>query len=209
KDDSYSGLYHDLVKVSTTVLDTYHWLGKEETFYLTQPLQEIRETANAAIDEFEKVSNIKASTEKRISEVMAEADELIRKIKIQKAEHILDYVAFLTSIRKISGEVISLKDLRYVDENNIEAYEEDLAKFGTQVSTNCVNFLLKESALNPYNKKVEELAVSIEKAGKLVDISKLQEEATTIAAELEMLIEIVSNLKINDATETTKIIDKI
>lgn len=209
KDDSYAGLYHDLVKVSTTILDTYHWLGKEETFFLSQPLQEIRDTANAAIDEFEKVTNIKSSTEKRVGEVIAEADELIRKIKIQKAEHILDYVAFLTSIRKISGEVISLKDLRYVDDKTINKYEEELVKFSLQVSTNCVNFLLKENSLNPYNKKVEELATAIDKSGKLVDIKKLEEESITLASELEMLIEIVSNLKINDATETTKIIDKI
>src|SRR5690606_29044035 len=92
KDDSYTGLYHDLVKISTTIIDTYHWLEKEETFNLSQPLKEIRETANAAIDEFEKVSNIKRSTEKRVQEVFGEADELIRKIKIKKAEHILDYV---------------------------------------------------------------------------------------------------------------------
>ncbi len=209
KDDSYSGLYHDLVKASTTILDTYHWLKKDETFRLSEPLQEIRETANAAIDEFEKVSNIKNNTEQRVLEVLGEADELIRKIKIKKAEHILDYVDNLSSIRKISGEVISLKDLRYVDAKKIEAYEDELAKFSINVSTNCVNFLLKDNALVPYNKKVDELGGAVEKAGKLLDITKLEEEAAQIAAELEMLIEIVSNLKINDATETTRIIDKI
>lgn len=209
KDDSYAGLYHDLVKISTTILDTYHWLGKDETFKLSQPLQEIRETANTAIDEFEKVSNIKTNTEKRVQEVLGEADELIRKIKIKKAEHILDYVDNLSAIRKISGEVISLKDLRYVDDQKIIQYEEELANFSVQVSTNCIKFLLKDDSLLPYNKKVDELADAIDKTGKLLDIIRLEEEAVKIASELEMLIEIVSNLKINDATETTRIIDKI
>lgn len=209
KDDSYSGLYNDLVKISTTILDTYHWLEKKETFLLAEPLKEIREAANAAIDEFEKVSSIKSNTEKRVQKVIGEADELIRKIKIQKAEHILDYVSFLTSIRKISGEVIFLKDLRYVDDNQIKKYEEQLSIFSLQVSTNCIKFLLKEGSLAPYNKQVEELGIGIETSSKLLDISKQEGEASKIASELEMLIEIVSNLKINDATETTKIIEDI
>ena len=49
----------------------------------------------------------------------------------------------------------------------------------------------------------------VSKVNKVVDADELDEELGAIATELEMLIEIVGNLKIHDATETTRIIDNI
>jgi hypothetical protein len=43
KKDSYSGLYNDIVKLSTFILDTYYFLGEAEVQKLDQPLKEIRE----------------------------------------------------------------------------------------------------------------------------------------------------------------------
>ena len=40
KDDSYEGLYVDLNKKSSDVLDSYFWIDKEETEKLSEPLAE-------------------------------------------------------------------------------------------------------------------------------------------------------------------------
>ena len=55
KEDSYTGLYLDLIKLSTDILDTYHWVKKKEAYELHQPLEEVRQVASSAVDEFEKV----------------------------------------------------------------------------------------------------------------------------------------------------------
>jgi hypothetical protein len=39
KKDSYSGLYNDIVKLSTFILDTYYFLGRSEVQKLDQPLK--------------------------------------------------------------------------------------------------------------------------------------------------------------------------
>ena len=50
---------------------------------------------------------------------------------------------------------------------------------------------------------------AIDKLQTAADAKKLEEQIATSAAELEMLIEVVSNLKIDDATHRTTIIDNI
>ena len=209
KGDSYADLYHDLIGNSTAMLDHYHWLKHKEAYELEEPLREIRQTATAAVDEFEKVNSIRENTQRQTSQVLGEADELIRKIKRKRSEHILEFVASLSDLRRLSGAVISLKDLRYADTEAIEQHEKELQKFSREVSGNCVKFLLRDDALKPYQEKVKELEKAIEDAAKVSRISELDEEGMKLSGELEMLIEIVSNLKIDDATETTRIIDNI
>ncbi len=55
KDDNFDGLYTDLAKRTGDILDSYYWINKDETHHLDLPLQQIRATASAAIEEFEKV----------------------------------------------------------------------------------------------------------------------------------------------------------
>ena len=63
--------------------------------------------------------------------------------------------------------------------------------------------------LSSYKEKVDQLNDKTESAKKVVEINKLEEEVNKTASELELLIDMVSNLKIEDATQTTKIIDNI
>ncbi|HAP58539.1 MAG TPA: AAA family ATPase [Cytophagales bacterium] len=209
KEDSYGGLYGDLIRISTDLLDSFHWLTREETHQLNEPIDEIRQTANQAVEEFEKVRRIRASTQKQVSQVSKEADELIRRIKNRRAEHILDYVGFLSDLRRVRGEVISLKELRYVDLDRVANYESQLEEFTDSVSQNTVQFLLRKEALDPYRDTVQGLNEKVQKVTKVVLADELDTEISQVAGDLEMLIEIVSNLDIEDATQTTEIIDRI
>jgi MoxR-like ATPase len=209
KGDAYADLYHDLIQASTALLDHYHWLKHSDAAELETPLREIRQTATTAVDEFEKVNSIRENTQQQSSKVLGEADELIRKIKRKRAEHILDFVASLSELRRLSGAVISLKELRYADLEAIEQHEKELQQFSKEVSAACVKFLLRDDALKPYQQQVQQLEKAIGEAAKVSRINELDAEASRLSGELEMLIEIVSNLKIEDATETTCIIDNI
>lgn len=209
KEDTYANLYVDLIKSSTDVLDSYHWITRKETFSLSDPLKEIRETATAAVDEYEKVVSIKANTRATVTEVTGVADELIKKIKKTTARSIDEFVGFLSQLRKVRGEVIGLKELRYIDSAMVESYEQTLSEFSDSTSQNCVKFLLKDKALAPYEKRVTELSNDIDAVEKVVDANELENTINQVSTDLEMLIDIVSNLKIEDATQTTRIIDNI
>ncbi|MFT2010866.1 DNA repair ATPase [Pontibacter sp. 13R65] len=209
KEDSYENLYLDLIKKTTDVLDSYHWLNRAETYNLAAPMSAIRQTATAAVEEFEKVTSIKKNTKQQLEEVLGKADSLLNLLKFQKAEHINDYVRYLAELRTIRGEVVSLRDLRYADLMKIEAYEAQLQDFTQNISNATVTFLLKPNALQPYEEKVQHIHVAIEAVVKVIEADAIDKEVAAVALELEMLIDVVSNLKIEDATQTTSIIDTI
>lgn len=209
KDDSYSNLYIDLVKGTTDILDAYFWLDAEEAGNLKQTVEHIKDAAKAAVDEFDKVVRVRRNTEEQFTLISTVAREAITAAGTRMYQQIDDFVQSLSGLRKARGEVITLRDLKYVDLDAIQALEEEIETNADRISHRCVNFLLREDSLAPYEKRVAEQRDTIDKLEKATNAKKLEEEISDSARELEMLIDIVSNLKIEDATQRTKIIDSI
>lgn len=209
KGDTYAGLYVDLVRISTAIGDSYHWLEHEESFELAKPLQQIKQSASKAIEEYEKVVRIRRNTTERSQEVTDRADEIIRRAGGGNARTIGEYVERLSALRTSKGEVISLKDLRYMDLEKVDEYDTLLKEVTDQVSQACAKFLMKKEALEPYRRQVEGLQAGVERVKKAIEARKMEEDVQKVSSDLEMLIEIVSNLKIEDATQVTRIIDGI
>lgn len=209
KEDNYGGLYLDISKFSKDILDSYYWLPEPDAQQLNEPISEINKAANAAIDEFEKVVQLKKNAKQQTQGIRQKAEALFAKIKSSSYKTINDFVLFLTELRQLRGEVINLKDVRYVDGDFIIELEAQIAEQTQKISEKCVKFLLDEKALQPYQKLVEEKQQALEKMSKVVEIKKLEEEVNKIATDLELLIDIVSNLDIEDTAHSTKIIDNI
>ena len=66
-----------------------------------------------------------------------------------------------------------------------------------------------EIVIDPYRAAVDEQKTSIAKLAKVTEADETAKALDTAGAELEMLIDVVSNLKIDDATQTTAIIENI
>lgn len=209
KDDSYANLYLDLVKQSGDITDSYFWINREDTLNLAETLGEIRAAAMAAVDEFEKVVRLKKSTADETRSTQKRTKEILAKIRNARFEHINDFVGSLSALRAVRGNIISLGELRHVDEELVAALEKDVADNTERLSGKCVGFLLTPASLDPYEEKVRNEQAEIEHLTKVTDAKSLEEDIAQSASELEMLIEIVSNLKIDDATQRTTIIDNI
>lgn len=209
KEDSYSGLYTDIAKLSKDILDTYYWLPEKETQRLNEPLLAINKAANAAIDEFEKVVQLKKNAKQETISFQQKATTVFGKVKSTSFKSIDDFVQLLNQLRTLRGEAIGLYEIRYVDDKAIKELEEKIADYTQKISKRCVQFLLDEKALAPYHEKVAQKQKSLESITKVIHGKKLEEEVNQIAKDLEMLIEIVSNLDIEDTSHSTKIIDNI
>ena len=209
KNDNYDGLYNDLSKLSQNILDGYYWIDSKETFELDVPLLEIKNTANAAIDEFEKVVQLRLHAQEIIAQTQEKANKLFSTIKSSPLDNIDVFVSNLAQLRSLRGEVISLKEVRYVDESFIVNLEKEIVEQTERISQYCVTFLLDEKALEPYHVRVQEKQAEIEAISKVAEGKKLEEEVNQITTDLEMLIDIVSNLKIDDTSHATQIINNI
>jgi len=209
KEDSYEGLYDDIADASKDLLDAYYWLNEEETQQLNLPLAEINKAANAAIDEFEKVKQLRKKAAQETSSLSRKGEELFSKIRSTSFKTINDFVQLLTQLRTLRGEAIGLYEVRYVDESFIKGIEEQIVEQNEMISRRAVTFLLHDKALAPYHDAIAEKEKALADAKKVIEVKALEKEVNQIAQDLELLIEIVSNLEIEDTSQSTKIIENI
>ena len=209
KDDTYGDLYLDLAKKTGDIIDSYFWLAQDETGKLDEPLKDIKGAASAAIDEFEKVQALRESTKSRTGEVREASADLLRAVRHSPPDDIFGFVHHLSELRKRRGEVIGLRDLRYVDATLVDELEQEIAQAAEETANKTVAFLLKKEALDPYRNAVNEQQERVPKLKKVIDADSVSEELDKAGTELEMLIDVVGNLKIEDATQTTAIIDSV
>ena len=209
REDVYASLYSDLVKKTGAMQDAYYWLKSEEAFNLNAALAEIRTAASSAIEEFEKVVRVRRNTQAQTDAVVGRVKALVGGIKKTQFDQVDKFVQALAALRGLRGEVISLKDLRYADLAIVAVQEEVLEAQTRQLSADTVTFLLSPDSLTYYRRQVEARQASIAGIAKVADGVKLEAELDGTGKELDLLIEIVSNLKIDDSTQTTAIIDGI
>ncbi|MBE5961265.1 MAG: AAA family ATPase [Lachnospiraceae bacterium] len=209
KGDGYQSIYVDIVKECERIADSYYWLDNEESGNLREILMQIKETSAFAISEFEKVTRLKASAAKQIAQVKAEAEELLSNLTYGSFENIDDYVKALSSIRMIRGKIVSLRDLRYTDLSVVDALDTSVKEKNEEFSGQCVSFLLAPEGLKPYEEKAAKLQEEIPNVNKSKEGKELEARMNETSNELELLIGIVGNFKIEDPTMTTEIIEKI
>ena len=161
KEDSYSGLYTDLVKLSGAIADSYFWMDREETGNLAETLHQIRDAANAAVGEYEKVVRVKRETAQRTREVTSSTEELLGRLKNQRFEKIQPLVDGLGNLRKARGEVISLRELRYVDMSRVDELEQQVIEASERLSHKAVERLLEPSSLDGYRSTIAESQAKI------------------------------------------------
>lgn len=209
KENPYPELYTDLVKRCGAILDAYPWLSNDEGSKLDEALRHVREAADKAVDEFDKVRRLQREAVQRVNDVRARCTERFDTVSRSSFTTLNDYVVNLAALRHLRGELITLKDVRYVDVAQVEQLEKLVAERTEELSGACVQFLLKPESLEPYRKQAAEQLAAVEAVARVADGKKIEKAISDAGGELEMLIEIVNNLKIEDATETTRIIDGI
>lgn len=209
KKDSYSGLYDDIVKQATIILDSYYFLGEKEVHQLNEPLLEIRKIAHAAINEFEKAQEIKNKTAQTVAELKDKCEQILSETSVISYQSLDQFIAVLAQIRGLRGEIIGAKELKYVEITILQSLEEQLHERAESLSNACVSFLLQDNALLPYQEKVVAINQQIADLKKAIDAKTLEHDIDELALQLELLVDIVNNLKIEDTSQSTQIIENI
>jgi hypothetical protein len=209
KEDTYANLFVDLAKLAGDVKDSYFWISSPDCLNLGEILGEIRNAAAAAIDEFEKVVRVKRNTAAETDRVRQQVHDILAAIRRKRFDHVNDFVSSLADLRRSRGEAIALRDLRYSDSAVVDALEKEIVEQADRLAHRCVQFLLQPAALQPYEQRVRDDAAKIDALERVADARQLEADVAASAGELEMLIDIVSNLKIDDATHRITIIDSI
>ncbi len=209
KEDSYGGLYLDLVKKTGDIIDSYYWINHDEAYQLDEPLKKIKEAASTAIDEFDKVQKLRNTASTTFKESKTRTDKLLVEAKRRPFESIQDYVEMLSEMRLLRGELITQKSIRYIDVAGLEEAEKKVAEQINVLSEKCIHFLAEDGALAPYTEMIQDIDSNIGTVEKVTEGKELATKIEETAGQLNMLIEVVSNLQIEDATLTGNVIERI
>ncbi|KGE15058.1 DNA repair ATPase [Sphingobacterium deserti] len=209
KEDSYEGLYEEILKKTTSLLDSYFWIQDDALANLGHPLKQIQDIANTAIDEFVKVQAQRKHAEEAILAVNKKLEELQFAHNSTTFSALDQLVSQLAAARRFVGEVIELKTVKYIDVQRTDQILEQLDLLTADLSERTIDFLLQDDALQTYEKRVAQQRIAVDAIEKAFDARAIEEANTAISSELELLIDILNSLKIEDATQTTKIVEKI
>ena len=209
KEDSFSGLYVELSRRCTDIADSYFWVDRAEAYQLKETLLEIKQAAESALSEFEKVKAMRKSATSQAESLREKVDGAVSHARSVEPDNILLFVKQLSTLRELRGHVITFKDVRYADLALADSMDKQLAETADRVSEKCLTFLLKPEALEPYQAAIQSEKLKVEAVKKGTEAEALLATLDQTAAELEMLTSVVSSLKIKDATETTRIVESI
>lgn len=202
-------LYEELIALCQRIADTYYWLGDEKMGGLESLVKTIAETAELVLDEFEKVEAIQKQANSALHEAENAQRSLFKDIQVENWNTPEQFVNALTRIRKQRGHLLSIKELRYIDLPRIDQLDAELEQEQNSISNKTAKFLSKESALQNYHKKILQSQENIEKVTKVAELRPLIDQVEEMGQELDLLTEMLSSLKIDDATQRTKILESI
>ncbi len=209
KEDNYANLYLDIVKRSGDILDTFFWINDDRAHNLGLALASIRSAASSAVDEFEKVQAVKKDTSRQVAAAAGRTEELLKAIRLASLNELREFVEYLAALRTLRGTLIALQELRYVDTDLVVGLDERVKSKTDELSAQCIDFLMREDALQSYKERVDGIESAVADLEKVRAALECEAAIDAVAGDLELLIEIVSNLKIGDSSKTTLIIDNI
>ncbi|MBN1468517.1 MAG: DNA repair ATPase [Fusobacteriaceae bacterium] len=209
KEDSYSGLYVDIVKDVELILNSYYWLDKEEIHNIKESLSSIKEIASLAIGEYEKVKTIKETNFHKFEEIKNKLEKLFKTANYETFDSIIKYVNVLNDFRVIRGEILGLKELEFLDLDQIEGLIQNLRIVNDKISIDCVNYLLEEDSLKNYILEINKIKEEVPNITKVIHGKELETKLVSISENLELLTNIINNLKIDDTTKIAEIVNKI
>ena len=209
RDDPYAELYVDLVRRCDALLDAHPWLAEPDGFRVDDALRQVRAVADQAVDEFDKVRRLQQEAVRQLAEARRRCEERADLVRRAGRDTLEDFVHHLAALRQLRGELITLREVRYVDVPQVTALEESVAVQAEAFAAECVTFLLKPESLEPYRKTAAAQLAAVEQVARAAEGRRIEQAVGEAGGALEMLIEVVNSLKIEDAIETTRIIDGI
>jgi hypothetical protein len=204
-----TAVFEGLLAACARVFDHYHWLADPELFDLAEPLAEVRTTAEQVLAEFENVQALTAQAAAALAEAAKDVASLVRRVRGEAPRAASAWVAQLADLRRAQGHLVSLRELRYVDQVRIDELAESLESEVGAAATRTVEFLQRDDAFAGYHEEVDRLVAAAAAIRTSAEAVPVDERLTGQAEALAIVTEVVGGLDIADATVRTGILERI
>ncbi|KPV95204.1 ATPase involved in DNA repair [Pseudoalteromonas sp. P1-9] len=201
--------YEDLIALARAIFDRYHWLSKKEFEKLNSKLHNVLETAEQVLDEFEKITQIQNKAKEALNDIELQINNALKEIRPDSFKFANQFVASLATLKQLSGKVISLEDVKYIDIAALTQLQNNITAQETQLSNATASFLQKAEALAPYHKQLDEISELSEKSEGVTELNDFLGKLDALAAELDLLNHTMLDLEIDDSRVRTQILEDI
>lgn len=201
--------YEELARALVRAVDAHYWLGHEEAGNLLTTLGTLRKTCELVLDEFDKADAIEKRAREALDAASAEQKELLERLRVDDFRAVEDYLAALTKLRAQRGKLIALEEVRGIDRGALGKLQTEAQERADEVGKACVAYFLKEGAFRPLLERLDAIVAQIEKASKSSDVQSFAADLDTVQSGLTLLTEVTGNLKVDDPTARTRILEGI
>ncbi len=204
--------FEQLVAGSRRLFDLHHWLAESPCADIAGLLHEVAATAEAVLDEFEKVESIRSRSARALREAQTRQRELLARLDPGRWERIQDHVDGLNSAAAQRGHLLTLRDYRYIDRAALDVLEAELLGAHERAAEATAAFLASERALQPFAERLVQIEKPLAEGAALASTSVLQpiiDTLATMAADLDMLSTLMASLPVDDAERRTRIVEAI
>ncbi|MCF6455756.1 DNA repair ATPase [Pseudoalteromonas sp. MMG024] len=201
--------YEDLISLARAIFDRYHWLTKTEFEKLNSELHSVLETAEQVLDEFEKVTQIQSKAKEALDDINEQVQTALKGIRPDSFKLANQFVESLAILKQLSGKVISLEDVKYIDVNALSKLQQEITEQEGLLSNATAKFLQKDEALEPYHKQLKEISELGEKSEGVSELNDYLKQLDALAGELDLLNHTMLDLEIDDSRVRTQILEDI
>ncbi|QIL82572.1 AAA family ATPase [Diaphorobacter sp. HDW4A] len=201
--------YERLIDTTRLLFERHQWINTPPLAAMNEVLHGIVATGDAVIDEYEKVESIRQTSTRAMSDVSTQHTALLKRVRTSDWETVDDHVGALEELARLRGQLMSTRELRYVDTAAIDAMVTTVNEAQGDVSQRTAAFIATDAALQPYVDELQKLDQQAQAAATVVQLKEPLGEMTRISTALDMLSELMGGLKIDDATQRTQVVDRI
>ena len=201
--------FEDILTLATRAGDAYYWLGHADAGDLKGAIADVRNAAKLILDEYEKVVALEAEAKQQLAEARTLVAERLRATRSEGWDRIDPFLEALTALRGLRGQLISKKEVRFIDVAALDVLEREVATAFERVTTDCVAFLARGDAFGELVGRATSLAERVGELETAVEVKPIREQIDQVAGGLDLLGNVIGSLKIDDATRRTAILENI
>ncbi len=201
--------YQRLTQQARRLFDAHHWIDDGNCEGAAGLLREICATGESVLDEFEKVEDIRRQSDAAMAKARAEHKALMGRLLPENWTQIAEFVEALGAIGRLRGQLLTIRDYRYIDTGAIDAMGAELQSAHERIGQATGAFLGQDKALQPFAQQVEQLDTAAQQAQTAKQLAEQLEALQARSSELDMLSELVATLKVDDATQRTRVVEAI
>jgi hypothetical protein len=201
--------YQLLVHNTRRMFDAHHWLDDVHCDGVAALLHEISGTGESVLDEYEKVEGIRRQSDAAMADATTAQRTLLSKLQPENWGEIGEFTQALGEISRQRGHLLTLREYRYIDVARIDAMGEALLQAQERIGAATGEFLGGDRALAPFQERLAKLDAAAQQAQTAKALSEQLLGMHAMSAELDMLSELMAGLRVDDATQRTRVVESI